>query len=115
MAVSISTGWPHDAEAQFHAFDGGRWRGSSRLPLSMHKATPAGLLAHRVDGIFFSDFEQSEIGPDPFRRACLMGLEGMVSKHRESAYLSGSGSRPGTSGLQPRQDHSRRNDRERSA
>ena len=37
----------------------------------------------RVDGIFPSDFEQGEIGPYLFRHACMMGLEGMVSKHRE--------------------------------
>ena len=43
-------------------------------PLSMRKA-------RRVDGIFLSDFEQGEIGPDLFRHACLMGLEGLVSKH----------------------------------
>ena len=55
-----------------------------RLPLSMRKASLARLLARRVDGIFLSDFEQGEIGPDLFRHACLMGLEGMVSKHRES-------------------------------
>ena len=36
-----------------------------------------------------SDFEQGEIGPDLFRHACLMGLEGMVSKHRESFYRGG--------------------------
>ena len=35
------------------------------------------------------DFEQGEIGPDLFRHACLMGLEGMVSKHRESTYRGG--------------------------
>ena len=34
-------------------------------------------------------FEQGEIGPDLFRHACLMGLEGLVSKHRESPYRSG--------------------------
>ena len=34
-------------------------------------------------------FEQGEIGPDLFRHACLLGLEGMVSKHRESAYRGG--------------------------
>jgi bifunctional non-homologous end joining protein LigD len=45
--------------------------------------------APRVDGIFLSDFEQGEIGPDLFRHACLMGLEGMVSKHRESLYRGG--------------------------
>ena len=44
------------------------------LPLSMRKASLSRLLARRVDGIFLSDFEQGEIGPDPFRHACLMGL-----------------------------------------
>lgn len=53
------------------------------LPLSMRKAQPL------LDGIFLSDFEQGEIGPDLFRHACLMGLEGMVSKHRESLYRGG--------------------------
>jgi bifunctional non-homologous end joining protein LigD len=47
------------------------------------------LLARRVDGIFVSDFEQGEIGPDLFRHACLMGLEGLVSKHSESLYRGG--------------------------
>jgi bifunctional non-homologous end joining protein LigD len=42
-----------------------------------------------MDGISHSDFEQGEIGPDPFRHACLLGLEGMVSKHRESTYRGG--------------------------
>ena len=49
----------------------------------MRKTNLARLLARRVDGIFLSDFEQGEIGPDLFRHACLMGLEGLVSKHRE--------------------------------
>ena len=47
------------------------------------------LLARRVDGIFLSDFEQGEIGPDLLRHVCLMGLEGMVSKYRESLYRGG--------------------------
>jgi ATP-dependent DNA ligase len=42
-----------------------------------------------VDGIFLSDFEQGEIGPDLFRHVCLMGPEGMVSKHRENTYRGG--------------------------
>ncbi len=49
-------------------------------PLSMRKTNLARLLARRVDGIFLSDFERGEIGPDLFRHACLMALEGMVSK-----------------------------------
>ena len=30
-----------------------------------------------------------EIGPDLFSHACLMGLEGLVSKHHESIYRGG--------------------------
>ena len=37
-------------------------------------------------------FAQDEIGPDLFRDACLMGLEGLVSKHRESPYRAAAGS-----------------------
>jgi bifunctional non-homologous end joining protein LigD len=55
----------------------------------MRKINLARLLARRVDGIFLSDFEQGEIGPDLFRHACLMGLEGLGSKHRDSAYRGG--------------------------
>jgi bifunctional non-homologous end joining protein LigD len=37
-------------------------------------------------------FEQGEIGPDLFRYACRMGLEGMVSKHaRAPTAAAGSG------------------------
>ena len=59
----------HDVEVEFYAFDilvsdGEDLRG---LPLSMRKASLSWLLARRVDGIFLSDFEQGEIGPDLFR------------------------------------------------
>lgn len=54
-----------------------------KLPLSMRKASLARLLARRVDGIFLSDFERGEIGPDLFRHAGLMGLEGLVSKRSD--------------------------------
>ena len=65
----------HDAEVQFYAFDILVSDGEDlrRLPLSMCKTNLARLLARRVDGIFLSDFEQGEIGPDLFRHACLMG------------------------------------------
>ena len=53
----------------------------------MRKANLSRLLARRVDGIFL--FEQGEIGPDLFRHACLMGLEGLVSKHRDHPYRAG--------------------------
>ena len=81
----------HDAEVEFYAFDILVSDGEDvrKLPLSMRKANLARLLARRVDGIFLSDFEQGEIGPDLFRHACLMGLEGMVSKHRDRPYRAG--------------------------
>ena len=41
------------------------------------------------DGSFLSDFEQGEIGPDLFRKACEFGLEGLVSKHRDRPYQGG--------------------------
>jgi hypothetical protein len=50
---------------------------------------PATLLARRPDGIFISQFEQGEIGPDLFRKACDFGLEGLVSKHRDRPYQGG--------------------------
>ena len=81
----------HDHEVEFYAFDILVSDGEDvrRLPLSMRKTNLARLLARRVDGIFLSDFEQGEIGPDLFRHACLMGLEGIVSKRLGSPYRSG--------------------------
>ena len=55
----------------------------------MQKTNLARLLAMAGDGIHLAPFEQGEIGPDLFRHACLMGLEGLVSKHRESLYRGG--------------------------
>ena len=55
----------------------------------MRKANLARLLARRTEGVFIAPFEQGGIGPDLFRHACLMGLEGLVSKHRESIYRGG--------------------------
>jgi bifunctional non-homologous end joining protein LigD len=60
-----------------------------RLPLSIRKANLARLLARRPDGIFISDFEQGEIGPELFRKVCEFGLEGLVSKHRNWPYRGG--------------------------
>jgi len=75
----------HDAEVQLYAFyvlalDGEDLR---RLPLSMRKTNLDRLSARRPEGIFVAPFEQGEIGPDLFRAACKMGLEGLVSKRRD--------------------------------
>ena len=60
-----------------------------KLPLHLRKLNLQRLLARRPDGIFVNPFERGEIGPDLFRAACRMGLEGIVSKHRERPYQPG--------------------------
>src|ERR1700746_3470749 len=66
-----------------------RRRRPARSSLSMRKTNLDRLLARRPDGIFVAPFEQGEIGPDLFRAACDMGLEGLVSKHRDRPYQGG--------------------------
>ncbi|WP_024340957.1 RNA ligase family protein [Bradyrhizobium japonicum] len=80
-----------DAEVQLYAFDLLAADGEDlrQLPLSMRKASLARLLGGRPDGIFIAPFELGEIGPDLFRAACGMGLEGIVSKRRDRRYISG--------------------------
>ena len=81
----------HDHEVQLYAFDILALDGDDlrKLPLSMRKANLARLLARRPEGIYVSDFEQGEIGPDLFRAACKFGLEGIVSKRRDRPYRAG--------------------------
>ena len=81
----------HDEEVQLYAFDILALDGDDlrRLPLSMRKTNLARLLARRPDGIFVAPFEAGEIGPDLFRAACDMGLEGLVSKRRDRPYQAG--------------------------
>ena len=55
----------------------------------MRKANLERLLARRPEGIFINPFERGEIGPDLFRAACRMGLEGLVSKRRDRPYQAG--------------------------
>jgi bifunctional non-homologous end joining protein LigD len=81
----------HDEEVQFCAFDillqGGE--DLRKLPLHLRKTSLARLLARRPEGIFVNPFERGEIGPELFLAACRMGLEGLVSKHRERPYQAG--------------------------
>ena len=81
----------HNDEVQLYAFDILALDGDDlrSLPLSMRKAHLERLLARRPDGIFISPFEQGEIGPDLFRKACEFGLEGLVSKRKDRPYHAG--------------------------
>ena len=47
------------------------------------------LSARRPEGITVAPFERGETGPELFRAACRMGLEGLVSKLRDQPYRGG--------------------------
>jgi bifunctional non-homologous end joining protein LigD len=81
----------HNDEVQLLAFDVLAMDGDDLrdLPLSMRNVNLARLLASRPEGIFLNEFEQGEIGPDLFRAACNMGLEGLVSKRPDRPYRAG--------------------------
>ncbi len=76
---------------QFYAFDmlAGEGDDMRALPLSIRKTNLARLFARRTDGIFIAPFEHGEIGLDLFDAACNMGLEGLVSQHRDRSYRAG--------------------------
>lgn len=75
----------HDHEVQFCAFDILAKGGDDlrMLPLSLRKTNLERLLARRSEGVFINPFERGELGPDLFRAACNMDLEGLVSKRRD--------------------------------
>jgi ATP-dependent DNA ligase len=81
----------HNDEVQLYAFDMLALEGKDlrKLPLHLRKNNLSRLLARRPEGIFVSDFERGEIRPDLFRKVCEFGLEGLVSKRRDSAYCAG--------------------------
>lgn len=81
----------YDAEVQFYAFDmlAGEGDDYRKLPLLLRKQNLAQLLVRYPEGIHAAPFEQGEMGAELFRAACKMGLEGLVSKHRERAYRGG--------------------------
>ncbi|MDN5003888.1 RNA ligase family protein [Bradyrhizobium sp. GCM10027634] len=81
----------HDHEVQLYAFDVLAMDGDDLRPLPLHlrKTNLERLLARRPDGIFVAPFEVGDIGSDLFGAACRMGLEGLVSKHRDRPYRGG--------------------------
>lgn len=78
-------------EVQLCAFDVLAMGGEDlrALHLSMRKMNLERLLRGRPDGIFVNPFEVGEIGPDLFRAACKLGLEGLVSKRCDRPYRGG--------------------------
>ena len=60
-----------------------------REPLEVRKATLASLLAKVGPGIRFNEHLDYDDGAAVFHHACKMGLEGIVSKRKDSPYRSG--------------------------
>ena len=59
-----------------------------RDPLEVRKTTLASVLAKAGLGIRFNEHIEGD-GPTVFAHACTMGLEGIVSKRKDSSYRSG--------------------------
>jgi hypothetical protein len=75
--------------------DRAEWRRlAQRDPLEVRKATLASVLAKPGPGIRFNEHIEGD-GPTVFAHACKLGLEGIVSKRKDSAYRSGRSAREG--------------------
>ena len=59
-----------------------------REPLEVRKATLRSVLAKTGPGLRFNEHLEGD-GPTVFAHACKMGLEGIVSKRKDSPYRSG--------------------------
>jgi bifunctional non-homologous end joining protein LigD len=57
--------------------------------LQIRKLWLGKLLKRSTDGVIYNDHDAGAIGPRLFEQACLLGLEGIVSKHRESVHKAG--------------------------
>src|SRR5207302_1519190 len=60
-----------------------------REPLQVRKATLMSLLSRVTSGLRFNEHMDHEDGPLVFAHACKLGLEGIVSKRKDSLYRSG--------------------------
>ena len=59
-----------------------------RDPLNVRKATLASVLARAAPGLRLNEHLEAD-GPDVFHHACMLCLEGIVSKRKDSRYRSG--------------------------
>jgi bifunctional non-homologous end joining protein LigD len=81
----------HDGDVFMWAFDLIELNGDDlrRDPLAVRKATLERTLARAEPGIRFNEHLDHDDGPLVFHHACKLGLEGIVSKRRDSVYCSG--------------------------
>jgi bifunctional non-homologous end joining protein LigD len=79
----------HDRSVFLYAFDLIELNGDDlrREPLEVRKATLASVLSRAAPGLRLNEHIEAD-GPTVFAHACRMGLEGIVSKRRNSTYRS---------------------------
>jgi len=82
--------WDSDDGAFLYAFDLIELEGDDlrHHPLTVRKTTLASLIARAAKGLRLNEHIEAE-GPDVFNQACKLGLEGIVSKRKDSRYRSG--------------------------
>jgi ATP-dependent DNA ligase len=82
--------WDTDESVFMWAFDLLELNGDDlrRDPLAVRKATLLDVLARAAPGIRFNEHLEED-GPIVFKHACKLGLEGIVSKRKDSSYRSG--------------------------
>jgi bifunctional non-homologous end joining protein LigD len=80
----------HDGDVFLYTFDLIELNGDDlrRDPLEVRKATLRSMLAKVGLGVRFNEHMEGD-GPTVFAHACKMGLEGIVSKRKDSPYRSG--------------------------
>ena len=80
----------YDGDAFLYAFDLIELNGDDlrRDPLEVRKATLRSMLAKAGLGLRFNEHMEGD-GPTVFAHACKLGLEGIVSKRKNSPYRSG--------------------------
>ena len=81
----------YDSTVFLYAFDLIELNGEDmrREPLQVRKATLLSVVVKANAGIRFNDHMECDDGEIVFRHACQMGLEGIVSKRKDSPYRSG--------------------------
>ena len=82
--------WETDESVFMWAFDVIELNGEDmrRRQLEMRKATLEIMLRRSSPGILFNEHMEGD-GPIVFQHACKLGLEGIVSKRKDSRYVSG--------------------------
>jgi bifunctional non-homologous end joining protein LigD len=80
-----------DSSVFMYAFDLIELDGADmrREPLAQRKASLERVLLRVEPGLRFNEYLDEENGPLVFHHACKLGLEGIVSKRRDSPYSSG--------------------------